>query len=383
MAAQTRDPVVVLVDVAKDKKALQGQQAQHGQQKVVKRLNSTSSGGAQGEGENPALVAKRQCVVAGCRNDARPNSVYCSDTCIVAHARESLLAMSKLESASAAAAAAAVDKPAISPSTPTPPGGSKWKESVEFGQLMSQPTPLTTKSKLLKKPANLADDAPVPVMERRTGKILTGSNAPRVANLEQWLKDHATFEVIKPTSLPNKNRNPPAPVVRSTSVSQPSTPSSSAPSPASSKNNATTPTNTATTPTSNTPTKKLERPKIVRKRSLETAKDEESAKKAHPDPESTRAAAKTSLKDALWNRCKEEPDLAGKIDESGAEAVANEVEAALYRHFNKDVGVKYKAKYRSLIFNIKDPKNLGLFRQIVEKQITPGKLFLFPGGGRY
>lgn len=68
------------------------------------------------------------------------------------------------------------------------------------------------------------------------------------------------------------------------------------------------------------------------------------------------------------------------MDEQTVEQVATEVEEALYRLFNKDVGTKYKNKYRTLIFNIKDPKNLGLFRKIIEKQITPGKFekFIWP-----
>ena len=109
---------------------------------------------------------------------------------------------------------------------------------------------------------------------------------------------------------------------------------------------------------------------------METAKEEETAaKKVVVDPETTRQSAKTSLKDALWNRCKN-AELE-QVEEVEVERVAEAVEEALYRLFNKDVGMKYKAKYRSLIFNIKDPKNLGLFRKIVEQQITPGKFSNF------
>ena len=40
----------------------------------------------------------------------------------------------------------------------------------------------------------------------------------------------------------------------------------------------------------------------------------------------------------------------------------------------QDVGFKYRSRYRSLIFNIKDVKNNGLFRKILNKEITPSKL---------
>ena len=127
--------------------------------------------------EEPVVIARR-CVVTGCKSDARPNSVYCSDTCIVSHARESLLAMSKEKTKDAAQQE---QQQPVTPTTPT--GASKWKESVEFGQLMSQPTPpLPSKSKSINnqlrksisteytKPANLADDTPMPVLEKSTGK---------------------------------------------------------------------------------------------------------------------------------------------------------------------------------------------------------------------
>ena len=311
--------------------------------------------------EEPVVIARR-CVVTGCKSDARPNSVYCSDTCIVSHARESLLAMSKEKTKDAAQQE---QQQPVTPTTPT--GASKWKESVEFGQLMSQPTPpLPSKSKSINtqlrksistemytKPANLADDTPVPVLEKSTGKVLSGPSAPKVANLEQWLKDNASFEVIKPNTLPKPK--PAGQVV----PSRPTKP-----------------------PARADPTAKPKTPIIRKRTSIETSKDEESSKKsAQPDPESTRASAKSSLKDALWNRCKEASDLS--MEESTVEQVASDVEEALYRVFNKDVGVKYKAKYRSLIFNIKDPKNLGLFRKIIEKQITPGKVhYLLPSSGQ-
>lgn len=39
----------------------------------------------------------------------------------------------------------------------------------------------------------------VSVIERRTGRILTGPNAPTERNLQEWLKLHPSFEVLSPT----------------------------------------------------------------------------------------------------------------------------------------------------------------------------------------
>jgi len=38
------------------------------------------------------------------------------------------------------------------------------------------------------------------VFERKTGKIITGNNAPTTANLKRWLQENPTFEVVQPGS---------------------------------------------------------------------------------------------------------------------------------------------------------------------------------------
>ncbi|XP_013197109.2 uncharacterized protein LOC106140123 [Amyelois transitella] len=51
-----------------------------------------------------------------------------------------------------------------------------------------------------------------------------------------------------------------------------------------------------------------------------------------------------------------------------------DTEDELYELFSRDVGMKYKAKYRSLMFNIKDRKNLSLWQKICDHSITPKQL---------
>ncbi len=46
--------------------------------------------------------------------------------------------------------------------------------------------------------------------------------------------------------------------------------------------------------------------------------------------------------------------------------------------YNFDVSAKYKNKYRSLVFNIKDEKNNGLFRKILNGNIKPKDLVITP-----
>lgn len=74
----------------------------------------------------------------------------------------------------------------------------------------------------------------------------------------------------------------------------------------------------------------------------------------------------------LWSRCLKSNDL--KTDEAIVEKVANEIEESLFAFFKKDVGFKNQNKYRTLLFNIKDERNLELFYDVISKRISPGKI---------
>lgn len=62
-----------------------------------------------------------------------------------------------------------------------------------------------------------------------------------------------------------------------------------------------------------------------------------------------------------------------KFTDAEIQQFANDTESELHELF-KDVGMKYKAKYRSLMFNIKDRKNLTLWQKICDRSITPKQL---------
>ncbi|XP_067118170.1 PHD finger protein 3 isoform X2 [Centruroides vittatus] len=88
-------------------------------------------------------------------------------------------------------------------------------------------------------------------------------------------------------------------------------------------------------------------------------------------PEPVRLNVRNTLKGILLNRCNNANDI--DISEDEIKKITNHIEEELYRSF-KDTGIKYKAKYRSLMFNIKDPRNQGLFRKIVKGIITAHQL---------
>jgi len=90
------------------------------------------------------------------------------------------------------------------------------------------------------------------------------------------------------------------------------------------------------------------------------------------DPTPLRKNVTKGLKDALKTRVEKTEGVA--ISDVELDKVVKNIEESLYKYYNKDVGSKYKSKYRSLVFNIKDPKNNGLFRKIVRKEYSPSRV---------
>ncbi|XP_022168280.1 PHD finger protein 3 [Myzus persicae] len=87
--------------------------------------------------------------------------------------------------------------------------------------------------------------------------------------------------------------------------------------------------------------------------------------------EQLRSNVRKSLLESLSSRISEEPEL--KTAEQDLEELISKIEEELFNQFSK-VDQKYKTKYRSLLFNIKDPKNLNFFKKIMFKWVTPYQL---------
>ncbi|XP_047439123.1 death-inducer obliterator 1-like isoform X3 [Mugil cephalus] len=90
-----------------------------------------------------------------------------------------------------------------------------------------------------------------------------------------------------------------------------------------------------------------------------------------PPNNQMRQNIRRSLTDILYKRVSDSDDLKMTESEVGRLAVAIEKEM-----FNLCLSTdsKYKNKYRSLMFNLKDPKNKGLFYRVVGGEITPFRL---------
>lgn len=86
--------------------------------------------------------------------------------------------------------------------------------------------------------------------------------------------------------------------------------------------------------------------------------------------EQIRRSVRDSLKEILTQRLKE-CDL--NVSMERAYEIAKKTERELF-HLYKDTDSKYKSKYRSLTFNLKDTKNNVLFQKVLKGEISPGNL---------
>ncbi|XP_068211222.1 death-inducer obliterator 1-like isoform X2 [Palaemon carinicauda] len=98
------------------------------------------------------------------------------------------------------------------------------------------------------------------------------------------------------------------------------------------------------------------------------------AEKKPNDPNIVRTNVKKTLAECLTKRSKEATNEFEDLTEENIYDLADEIEKELFMFFSKDVGFKYKSRYRSLLFNIRDTKNSGLFRKILNGTIPPANL---------
>ncbi|XP_062422747.1 PHD finger protein 3 isoform X2 [Pungitius pungitius] len=86
--------------------------------------------------------------------------------------------------------------------------------------------------------------------------------------------------------------------------------------------------------------------------------------------EAIRRSVRDSLKEILIQRLK---DSHLNVSVERASEVAKKTEKELFNLY-KDTDNKYKNKYRSLMFNLKDTKNNVLFKRVLKGEISPGNL---------
>ncbi|XP_019512970.1 PREDICTED: SPOC domain-containing protein 1 isoform X1 [Hipposideros armiger] len=75
-----------------------------------------------------------------------------------------------------------------------------------------------------------------------------------------------------------------------------------------------------------------------------------------------------TLQEVLLSRLRELPDLV--LSEEEVEGIAADIEAALF-DLTQATNYRYKTKYRSLLFNLRDHRNPELFLKVVHGDVTP------------
>lgn len=359
-------------------------------QKLPERKSSTSKM----SNLNSSLLS---CIV--CKNQARPNSIYCSDDCIRRHA----------QTTSASNVSSSQNDLASASSKP------KKLTSPKFNSKPSEYT-ITKNNRVI-------------VFEKKSGRVLTGNTAPTPDTLRQWLLDNPTFEVVKPGSKQaqfikvkqeqiNRERQNaqadkskpsnqptnqqkiqttlkigPAKNVMIVNPSKKTVPSTSTPTalpakvvtkvqkvgPQASpklnspvKQSPVTPKNVAKLTTPKTPAPRISN---QNKRKSDPKSDSKlTDSKNETSPETIRVTVHRLLKEAISQRMSEVTENKHpKLTADEIDSFASDTEREIYHLFSKDIGAKYRAKYRSLVFNIKDRKNDSLFQKICEKTIQPNQ----------
>ena len=270
---------------------------------------------------------------------------------------------------------------------------------------------------------------PIIALEPKTQRMLTGPSAPREDQMEEWLNKHPSFHLVMPREVStskfygNKKPQPVAP--RAIKVSTPgsktafqlsgikTSPTSgislSSPSPEKKPSeyqilrDAPKHSPTAKLQSSQPPPQPQQQPPPMPQRSIPTTSQPPKKSSLLPsssssggerrkstvqrgetsyapppeprvDPKPIRENAKKGLKDALKTRMSKAESDEHRLSEDKLAELVHDVESELYRLYNRDVGPKYKNKYRSLVFNLKDEKNFGLFRKVVTRRIGPRAL---------
>uniref|UniRef100_T1JTB7 PHD-type domain-containing protein n=1 Tax=Tetranychus urticae TaxID=32264 RepID=T1JTB7_TETUR len=192
---------------------------------------------------------------------------------------------------------------------------------------------------------NKAEKLRVNLVEKSTGRLISGASAPTEDKVLEYVKLNPTFEVLKPNL-----------VRRQSSQSSDHEKKKDAPK--------------ATTPQiKGSLTKKKEDGNAKQKPSEITAKTD--SRRDDNSVETIRHNVKKVLKETLQTRCQEADN---KLLGEDIKKIAFKIEEELFNHFNKETSNKYKTRYRSLVFNLKDPKNQGLFRKVLTGSITPDRL---------
>ncbi|EAT41149.1 AAEL007181-PA, partial [Aedes aegypti] len=309
---------------------------------------------------NVVAVSMSGCVVCG--SESRISSVYCSDECIRKHAG---MANSSVATTTPLSSTASSPTQSI--------GGSTTKEK--------QRDRSTTEVERKQDPTNVPK-RPLYVIERKTGRC---KNIPATENLKEWLLKNPTFLVVTPGSPQEaiilakqaevRKQQLVKEAQKKAATLSPGTGHSSAGKVQSQLKITDQKKLTIASPTSQPKQQQPQQPPKPHVRTFSrvvagtpVAKAAQLASSIKPTVASTPKPSASSTPNTSTKASVKQPTV------PEIEKFVEEVEEEMFQFFNKDTGTKYRAKYRTLVFNIKDPKNLSLFQKICEKRIGAKQL---------
>lgn len=345
--------------------------------------------------DTPAAVESEpsttlNCLV--CKKPARASSIYCSNDCILSHASKTTPTQSTSSSAECVKVSPSEQpkQPLKSPPSQTPP------------PRILNALPVTKAAK--------PSVAPTVIYDKSTKEYKTLTSATSLERLQRWLKERPQYEMVRPntalwtawkakqaqlknvaTTLEAEREanaaNQPATKVQTTLRFDADkkivlvNPLTRPPPATNTKRSAA----TATAAKTQSPAVRPKRPSdastatppaVAPKKRAEEPKTPATAKPGHSNSgESVRSSVRKTLVEqlVLRTRAADAAATVKKLSDDQITEFVTATEAALYKMFG-DTNQKYRAKYRSLMFNIKDRKNETLFAKISNQAIQPEQL---------
>lgn len=324
-----------------------------------------------------SMPKRRKCIVSACGNEAQADSVYCSNVCILRHAKESL-------------------------------AKGKKEEKGPSQRLTTDARQETKEERILRKIREASTKGKVAVYCYKTGKIFSNNSAPLKEELDAFLKRNPTFRQLRL----KKHKHTDA--VRSSAdlskkksqdhkradiytqdpdykpeVVKPSNPYKPQIVNPGREDQHKTKKHKIERQESNEHKKSKQRkiseqerrqstekfqkvaPNKRENRSLSDDKPEMKKELTPQKEKEIRKSVQKTLLGILQNRSNNSKDL--KMHPESTSKLVNKIEDSLYKLFG-GVSSKYKNRYRSITFNLKDEKNEGLWRKVILGQITSSSL---------
>lgn len=235
----------------------------------------------------------------------------------------------------------------------------------------TKPSPVLQTSKSVNSPLAVSTTKPIPVLQSSKSVPLASTTTKQspVLHSSKSVSNPLASTTTKPSPTVQSSKS--SPVLQSSkavATTPPATPNKQNSSLQSSKSIAT---SLANTSNKQSPALQSKSKSVIKATTNTTTPSKNTVAQTEP----IRVNVQRTLCEQLKLRMAEQTDDDfPKLNDDEIDTFARNTEREMYLMFSKDTGVKYRAKYRSLMFNIKDRKNTSLFLKICDQSITAQQL---------